>query len=281
LKALTPGEIEAVEQAVNRYIRQNAPVSWQNVSLAEAKEAGATMLFGEKYADMVRLVAVEGISRELCGGTHLLRTGQIGLFVIVHESSVGAGLRRIEGLTGRGAESHVREQLALLTRIAAELGVPSPDDAEAKLAELRDRARSQEKELERMAGALARARAESLSGGVVEVGGVKVASACVEARDAADLRAQADAMRDQLGSGVVVVGSVIGEAPRLVATITPDLVADGLHAGEIVKAVAAAIGGGGGGRPNIAEAGGKDAAALQEAVASAPDVVRRLQADQA
>ncbi len=276
LRALANEELDAVEQAVNRWVRQDAPVSWQIMPLEDARRDGAMMLFGEKYTDTVRVVSVEGVSRELCGGTHLDRTGKIGLFVITQETSVGAGLRRIEGLTGRGAERFVRERLQLLDQLAERLGTPTVEGAAERVAELQKRVRRLARELEHAQAKLAGQQAAGLTAAVVEVSGVRVLAVRVEAPDVEALRGQVDALRDRLGSAVIVLGAVIDGSPRLVAAVTDDLVARGMHAGDLVQEVAKAVGGGGGGRPHLAEAGGRDGTALDAALAGVPVLVEQV-----
>ncbi len=274
LKALKTDELEAVESKVNESIRLDASVTWEHVALEEARQSGAMMLFGEKYLDVVRVVSIEGLSKELCGGTHVGRTGEIGTFVITHESSVGSGLRRIEALTGRGAHEFVRDRLGLLETLAEKLGTPNPDAVALRIDELQERVHQLSRDLDEAQSALAAAQAEDLSGGIVDVGGVQVVARQVHARDAESLRNQADAIRDRLASGVVVLGSVVDGSPRLVATMTADLVERGLHSGRLAKQIARMIGGGGGGRPHLAEAGGSDAEALGDALAAVSELVQ-------
>jgi alanyl-tRNA synthetase len=231
------------------------------------------MLFGEKYGDRVRVVSVDGISMELCGGTHLNRTGQIGQFLITAETSVGAGLRRVEAVTGRGAELHVRQQLELLAAASRSLKVQSTDAVVGRIDELIARNRELERELQAQRGSAARDDALTLASQVHDVEGVPVVAARVEGMDADAMRAQVDVLRDQLGSAVVVLGTVVEGKPRLIAGATDDLVARGVHAGRLIKEVASIVGGGGGGRPNLAEAGGRDPEALDEAIAAVAAVV--------
>jgi alanyl-tRNA synthetase len=274
LKAVTPGELERIGRVVNEMVRADTAVTWETLPLEEARRAGAMMLFGEKYGDTVRMVTVDGSSRELCGGTHLRRTGEIGTFLVRVESSVGAGLRRIEALTGRGAEQYVREHLGELRELAGRLGTPTVEDVPARVEELLKRNRELERELEQQRATTASSRAQSLTDAVVDVGGVPVLAARIDAPDTDVLRGQVDALRDKLGSVVIVLGTVVDGKPRIVAAVTDDLVAEGYHAGELVKQVARSVGGGGGGRPNMAEAGGRDPEALDAALAAVPGHVR-------
>lgn len=274
LRAVTDLELEAIEREVNEMIRADAEVGWEDLPLEEARRRGATMLFGEKYGDTVRVVSVAGFSKELCGGTHLRRTGEIGLFLVRSETSVGSGLRRIEALTGRGAEAYVRERLRELDSLGERLGTPTPEAIPARIEELLERNRALEKELERTRATSARDLAHTLSDQVVDVDGVPVLAARVDAPDTEALREQVDAVREEMGSVVIVLGTVIDGKVRLVAAVTDDLVARGYHAGELVRSVAQDVGGGGGGRPTIAEAGGRDPEALDAALAAVPERVR-------
>jgi alanyl-tRNA synthetase len=276
LKALTPSEVERIEQRVNEMIRADAPVGATTMALDDARQTGAMMLFGEKYGDAVRVVSVEGLSKELCGGTHLARTGQIGLFHVLTESAVGAGLRRIEAITGRYAERHVRERLALLGLVAERLKAPSVDDVPARIADLTERIRQLERALQAERATRARGTAESLADAVIDVDGAGVVAARIAVADVEALRGQVDALRDQLQSAVIVLGAVIDGKPRIVAAVTEDLVQRGLHAGKLVQAVASGIGGAGGGRPTLAEAGGRAPEALDRALAGVADHVRAM-----
>jgi alanyl-tRNA synthetase len=231
------------------------------------------MLFGEKYGDEVRMISVgDAYSRELCGGTHLRATGEIGLAIIAGESSIGAGLRRIEALTGRGAEAYLREKLALLEQIAARLQAPQSEITAKLDAQSADLAAAH-KEIERLQREAAKAQVGDLLRRVQDVKGVKLLAARVEAPSNDALREMTDWLRDRMGSGVIVLGADMGGRPALVAAVTPDLVARGFHAGNIVKKVAAIVGGSGGGRPELAQAGGKDASKLDEAVRAVPGLI--------
>jgi alanyl-tRNA synthetase len=204
-------------------------------------------------------------SRELCGGTHVGRTGEIGFFKIVGESAVGSGVRRIEALTGVGAEAWIESQAAASREIAARLGVPASQAAEridALLAELKNRQR----DLDALRAQSARGTLEELLPQARRENGITYLAARVEAPDAARLREMGDWLRDKLGSGVVVLGAVLNDKPQILAVVTPDLVKQGYHAGNLVKALAQVVGGGGGGRPDMAQAGGRDIAKLDEAL---------------
>ena len=266
LNALTDDEIHEIERRINAAVRANYPVQASTLTQNEARQAGAMMLFGEKYGDVVRMISVgNDYSRELCGGTHLHATGEIGFFIIVGESSVGAGLRRIEALTGRGAEAHVRENLDLLSSLARQLQT-QPSELLVKLTVLMAELAAAQREIERLQREAAKAQIGSLLQQVQDVKGIKLLAARVNAASNDALREMTDWLRDRMGSGIVVLGTVLNERPAIVAAVTPDLVGKGFHAGNIVKKVAAVVGGSGGGRPDMAQAGGKDANRLDEAL---------------
>jgi alanyl-tRNA synthetase len=285
-------EMAAIERGVNDWIYRNDPVAWRWMAYKDAVATGAMALFGEKYGDEVRVVEVGAptaptdhrspitdhpssrslISRELCGGNHVNNTAEIGVFHIGSEGSVGSGVRRIEAVTGRGAHALLQERLGLLHRTAAALGVPE-SELERKAQALVEQIASQQKELVRLREQAARQEVQALLGKVVEAGGVKVLAEQVTAADANVMRQMTDWFRNQLGSGVVVLGAAIDGKPQLVAAVTDDLVGRGVHAGKLVQAIAKKLGGGGGGRPNLAQAGGVDLAGLPAALSEAPALV--------
>jgi alanyl-tRNA synthetase len=281
LSAVTREELTRIEEFVNEAIRADYTVTWRHLPFDEARRAGAVALFGEKYGDVVRMVTVgEGevpergyFSRELCGGTHVLRTGQIGFLAIVSESSIAAGVRRVEAVTGRGAEEWARGLAAQLEQAARVIGAPPAEVAERaeKLVEQLD---AQRKEIARLRRELAKRQADALLGQVRQVDGVPVVAGQVDAADVDGLREMTDWIRQRLGSAVVVLGTVIEGRPQLVAAVTPDLVDRGYHAGRLVNAVAGILGGRGGGRPNMAQAGGGDPGRLPDALARVAELVR-------
>lgn len=276
LQALTPDELRAIEEEVNRMVMADLPVDWRLTNQDEARQLGAMMLFGEKYGDEVRMVSIGGeapVSRELCGGTHLRHTGQIGQVRIVAESSIGAGLRRIEALTGQGAEEWVTTGLRTLNETAQSLQT-TPRDLPKRVLELQEELRSLNRELTEARRKLSQGSLADLLTKASLVNGVKVLAERVEATDADAMREMADWLRDKLGSGVIVLGAVLGDKPFFVATVTPDLLEQGYHAGNLVKQVASVVGGGGGGRPNMATAGGRDSAKLGEALSRVPEFVQ-------
>ncbi len=267
MAALTLEELREIEQWVNARVRENLPVTAQVIDYDKAIAAGAVAIFGEKYGDRVRMVSIDDYTKELCGGTHLRATGEIGLFHIVGEESIGAGLRRIEALTGRGAERYMQEALTTLVQVADRLQVP-PTEVENKVASLLESLKEKEREVARLRREKARSEVDSLLEKVREVKGVKLLAAQVRADNIESLREMTDWVRDRLGSVVVILGAVLDGKPGFVAAVTPDLVEGGLRADWLVKEVASLVGGGGGGRATMAQAGGRDASKLQEALAA-------------
>ncbi len=274
LKALSEDELATIETAVNAAIRADTAVSAHEMPLDHARELGATMLFGEKYGDIVRVVDIDGVSKELCGGTHVNRTGEIGLFLLMSEQSVGSGLRRIEALTGREAERTARLNRARLGLLAERVGAQTPDGLESRVDELLGRARELARELASARAELAAAGATDLAASAVDVDGVHVLASRAQADTIEALRTQIEALRAAVPTGVLVLGAVIDGNPRVIASVSDDLVAGGLNAGKLVKALAERLGGGGGGRANMAEAGGRDAAGLDGALADVAALVR-------
>ncbi len=228
-------------------------------------------LFGEKYGDEVRTVEVPGFSLELCGGCHVGNTGEIGIFQVTSERGVASGVRRIEAVTGREALELVRRREGLLEEIAGILGT-TPDRAPAEVEKLKGELREHEKELAKLRRELVKG-ASAEEAGPEEVEGVKVLAREVPAAPSQELREMADMLRQKLGSGVVVIGSREEDKVSLIAAVSDDLV-DRVHAGDLVKSLAARVGGGGGGRPDFAQAGGREPGKLGEALAAVTDEVR-------
>jgi alanyl-tRNA synthetase len=275
---LTKEELQAIESSVNDAILANYPIRPEQHAYKEAVAAGAMALFGEKYGDVVRVVKIgeeeSPFSQELCGGTHVSYTGDIGSFHILSEGSVAAGVRRIEAVTGRHAYELAQKRMAVLDSAAAFLGC-SPDEVDRKVLGLMGQIQELEKAVEKLRRQQARQDFERLLGRTQEVNGVRVLSAQVEATDVAMLREMSDWFRERMGSGVIVLGAVLAGKPNFIAAVTPDLVERGLHAGNLVKAVAQEVGGGGGGKPTMAQAGGRDAARLPEALSHVPGLVEQ------
>ncbi len=273
---MTQEELAAVQRSVNAAILANYPVETVFTDYRTAVAEGAMALFGEKYGDVVRTLRIgppdQPFSYELCGGTHVNETAEIGLFHILSESSVGAGVRRIEAVTGRAAYELVERRLGQLDNIAAYLGIPA-DQVDRRVLSLLEEAQDAQKEVARLRRLLAQRDFEAVMKHVQEVNGVPVLAARVEASDADMLREMSDWFRQRVGSGVVVLGAAMEGRPSFVAAVTPDLVKRGLDAGRLVKAVARVVGGGGGGKPTLAQAGGRDVGRLKEALAQVPQLV--------
>ncbi len=272
---LSRSELEEIQGLVNEKIREDLPVIPKFMPFKEAIEQGAIALFGEKYGEIVRTIRIgePPFSFELCGGTHVNHTGQVGIFWVVSESGIGSGLRRIEAVTARGAERFLRERLALLETIARRLE-GSPPELERRVEALLNELNRQRKELERLQRELARREVEPLLGQVQRVDGINVLAVKVPATKVETLREVGDWVRERLGSGVIVLGAVIDNRPYFVTMVTPDLVARGLHAGQIANRVAAITGGRGGGRPHLAQAGGRDPSRIDEALRAVVELVR-------
>ncbi|OWP50671.1 alanine--tRNA ligase [Pseudomonas nitroreducens] len=273
-EAIKPEQLKQLEDIVNTEIRRNSEVETEETDIETAKNKGAMALFGEKYGDQVRVLSMGGkFSVELCGGTHVSRTGDIGLFKITSEGGVASGVRRIEAVTGGAALAYLNgaeEQL----KEAAGLVKGSRDNLLDKLSGLIERNRQLEKELEQLKAKAASAAGDDLAGSAVEVGGVKVLSSRLDGLDGKALLALVDQLKNKLGSGVILLGGVFEEKVVLVAGVTQDLTAK-LKAGDLMKQAAAAVGGKGGGRPDMAQGGGVDAGKLDEALALAVKFVEQ------
>jgi alanyl-tRNA synthetase len=293
-RAIEPEQLREIETRVNAWVRSDGAVTWTVTDYQTAIDNGAIALFGEKYGDQVRVVHIardaqdtpstrptsqappDFASRdsvELCGGAHVARTGEIGYARIVSEGSVGSGLRRIEALTGRGAEAWVEAQAKILRDLAARLGVPPAQVAE-RVEALLTETKQRQQELDSLRSQITRGSLEGLLAQVQRDNGVALLTARVEASDATRLREMGDWLRDKIGSGVVVLGAVLGDKPQLLTIVTSDLVKQGYHAGNLVKELARIVGGGGGGRPDMAQAGGRDVSKLDAALAHARELVR-------
>ena len=262
---MTNEQIRQVERIVNAEVLANAAVQARVMPIEDAQKVGAMMLFGEKYGDEVRVLDI-GTSRELCGGTHVARTGDIGLFTIVAEGGVAAGVRRVEALTGDNALAYVQDMEGALGGVAGTLRVLKPE-VPARVNALIDQVRSLEKELDALKGKLASAQGDELLARAVDVAGVKVLAAMLPGADAKALRETMDKLKDKLKSAAIVLAAVDGGKVQLAAGVTADRTAK-LKAGELVNFVAQQVGGKGGGKPDLAMAGGTDAAALPAALAS-------------
>ena len=277
LTAISRKQLNEIQHLVNERVRESLPVRSKVVPYKQAIQEGAIALFEEKYGETVRVLEIGDppMSAELCGGTHVKSTGEIGLFIVTTESSIGTGLRRIEAITGRKAEEFVRDSLSTVAAVAGELrSAPSEivEKVKALVSELaaeRKRSASLERELSRYT-------VESLLGKAEKVNGITVLSAKVPSTSFEILREMGDLLKDRLKSAVIVLGTVYDGKPGFVSMVTPDLVNKGLHAGDIVKQVAGVTGGSGGGKSNMAQAGGKDKSKLDEALEVVKQLVQKI-----
>ncbi|MFZ5943346.1 MAG: alanine--tRNA ligase [Bacillota bacterium] len=272
--SLSDQELEQIETRVNMQILAAHNVLGFETTLEEAKQKGAVALFGEKYGDKVRCVQAGDYSMELCGGTHVSNTGQIGIFKIVSEGAVAAGVRRIEGVTGLQALELIKSKEQQLLQ-AAVLLKTNTRDLVSRVEQVINQLKETEKELEKLKSQSSQNQVGQLLDRTREINGIKVLTSEVEAADIENLRSLADMFRDKLGSGLVVLGSRSASKVNLVAAATKDILGKGIHAGNIIKEVAKHTGGGGGGRPDMAQAGGKDPQKLSEALGLVENIVKQ------
>lgn len=275
----SPAELAEIEKIVNDLIRENWPVTPKIMPLKEAQELGAMALFGEKYGDEVRMIEIgDGntvVSRELCGGCHVKHTGDIGVFVICAETSVAAGVRRIEARTGDRALQYLLEKRDKVDELTALLHSEGSDPIE-KLKKSLEEHKQIEKELESLRSEVAGSAMQKLASTAVSVGDIHLVAAEVSARSMDELKSMADALRDELKSGVAVLAAAIDDKPALVVTLTPDLVKRGMDSVPIAKELAKLVGGGGGGRPHMATAGGRDTGGIRQVVERAQSVLEKF-----
>lgn len=275
-KAMDEAEIARVEYLVNRRIWQNCPVTCAQVPSEEAKKLGAMALFGEKYEDIVRMVEVEGFSRELCGGTHVNATGEIGFFKIISETAIAAGMRRIEAVTGEGVYQLVKRQKDLLDDLALVLKT-SEENLRERVETLVKTGKQLEKKVKEAQKESAKNRIEKLAECSVKVDGISVIAHQMEAETRDDLLELADTIREKLKVTVGVLAAILDEKIAFVAVVTDDLIkSKGIKAGEIVKEISKLAGGTGGGKPHLAQGGGKDLAKLKKALDSLPEIVEKM-----
>ena len=268
---ISDAQIRAIEVRVNAEILANSATQARVMSIEDAQKTGAMMLFGEKYGDEVRVLDI-GNSRELCGGTHVTRTGDIGLFKIISESGVAAGIRRIEAITGDNTLSYLQSREQEIRQAAAALKAP-PAELGTKLAQMLDNVRTLEKELDRLKSKLAASAGDELVQQAIDISGVRVLAAQLDGIDAKGLRETADKLRDKLKSCALVLGTVIDGKVSLIAAVTPDVIGK-IKAGELVNFVATQVGGKGGGKPDLAMAGGSEPGQLPSALDSVPAWVK-------
>lgn len=272
-EATSQEQLREVERLINERVRSNVPVIVEEMSLQEAKDKGAIAFFGDKYSDEVHVVQMGDFSMELCGGTHLTSTGEIGLVKILSESSIAGGVRRIEALTGEASYQYQRESQDILSELSAILKAQRNEIPE-KVQRLLQENRDLERQLEQLQGKLALAGTSDLVQQAHTIDGVTVISSVVENVDRGGLRNQVDNLKNKIGSGIVVLGSVIDSKPALVVGVTADLTeSKKLKAGDIIKDVAKIVGGSGGGRPDLAQAGGREPNKLPEAIEAVMDIV--------
>ncbi|MBJ7956243.1 alanine--tRNA ligase [Bacillus cereus group sp. N28] len=268
-------ELEKIERIVNGKIWESIDVAISQKAIEEAKEMGAMALFGEKYGDVVRVVQVGDYSLELCGGCHVDNTASIGIFKIVAESGIGAGTRRIEAVTGKSAYELMNDQVGLLKEAAGKMKT-NPKDILTRVDGLFTEVKQLQKENESLAAKLSNIEAGNLTDSVMTVDGVNVLAAKVNVADMNNLRTMMDDLKNKLESAVVVLASVNDDKVNILAGITKDLISQGYHAGKLVKEVASRCGGGGGGRPDMAQAGGKNPAQVEEALAFVQEYVKSV-----
>lgn len=268
--SLDKKEIEKIDEMVNENILDNIRVGTEIRDIQDAIKSGVTALFGEKYGDRVRVVSVSGVSSELCGGTHCSATGDIGLFTILSEGSVASGIRRIEALTGKAAYDHLRQRSDELRRISETLKTDRPYERVEKLL---DDMKEKERELEALKAKAASQSSSSIAGKAREINGVKVLSCRLDNLEQKDLRVLADNVRERIGSGVIVIASVLDGQASIIAMVTKDL-AGNFNAGKLLRTVAAAAGGSGGGKAEMAQGGTKDVEKLDNALETVYDLVK-------
>jgi alanyl-tRNA synthetase len=272
-EGLKPEQLSRIEGLVNGKILENIDVSKQEMSFDEAKKKGAMAFFSEKYGNQVRVVDVPGFSMELCGGTHVNRTGDIGLFKIISESSVASGVRRIEAITGEGSIAQVKQKEEMLKDIA-HLLKSTESDLKSKVESLLEEMKSKEKELASLKSKLAGSLVDEVLAGKKQVKGVSLVVARTDELDPEGMRQLIDTLKSKMGSGVIVLGSGKPDQIAFIAGVTKDLTGK-IKAGDLVKEVAKITGGGGGGRPDLAQAGGKDASKVDEALKQVPSILEK------
>jgi alanyl-tRNA synthetase len=271
---MTPEEIAEVEEIVNREIQEGLDVVTKEMSLEEAKKTGAMALFGEKYGEVVRVVQMGDFSTELCGGTHVKNTGNISAFKIISEGGVAAGVRRIEALTGAGLLAYYEKEEKELQNTAKALKV-STEEVAAKVAALQEELKAAQKENEKLKAKIARDAAGDVTSEAEEVNGIRILAKQLSDVDMNGMRDLGDDAKNKLGESFLVFACENGGKVNLIAMATQGAMDKGAHAGNLIKEIAAVVGGGGGGRPNMAQAGGKNPAAIPDALAKAVEVMKK------
>ena len=270
-EAINAEQLQSIETLVNQQIRNNHVVDTTLMDIDAARESGAMALFGEKYADQVRVLSMSNFSIELCGGTHVSRTGDIGLMKITSEGGVAAGVRRIEAVTGQGALTYIEQNEQQIDNTALLLKA-NRDSMFDKVSALVERSRKLEKELQQIKGKLANAQGSELTDNAVEIKGIKVLAAKLEGVDAKGLRDTMDQLKNKLGSCAIVLAVVSGDKVSLAAGVSKDTIKL-IKAGDLVNSVASQVGGKGGGRPDMAMAGGNQPENLEKALSTVPSWV--------
>jgi alanyl-tRNA synthetase len=268
---VTTAQLHTIERMVNQQIRLNHPVETRLMALEEAKQSGAMALFGEKYDEKVRVLSMSDFSIELCGGTHVKHTGDIGLFKITSEAGIASGVRRIEAVTGDTALDYVDNTVTTLNQVS-DLLKAKPDNVEDKAGALVQRTRELEKELENLKAKLASSAGDDLVNAAKDINGIKVLASTLEGADGKALRDAVDQLKNKLGSAAIVLTSVKDEKITIIAGVTKDIT-DKIRAGDLVGHVAGQVGGKGGGRPDMAQGGGNEPQNLAAALASVSDWV--------
>ncbi len=272
ISGVSADELATIEQIVNEQIWKMRPVTYEIVDIETAKNRGATALFGEKYGDTVRMLSVADFSLELCGGCHVTNTAEIGLFKILSESGIGAGIRRIEAVTGKKAFSFLDERYKMVESVAHQLKT-KPDELPKRIQQLLDESKQLQKQNDSLKSKLSGYEAGGLVNQAVDVQGVPLISHVVASSDMKELRIVVDELKQKIQTGVILLGSVKDEKVSLVAYVTENLIERGVHAGNLIKEVAAICGGGGGGRPDMAQAGGKNPEKLADAIKKVPELI--------
>jgi alanyl-tRNA synthetase len=273
--ALTPDELQKVEDMVNEKIAEHIPVVTDIMTVDEAKKTGAMALFGEKYGETVRVVSMGDFSKEFCGGTHVANTGDISAFKIISENGVAAGVRRIEALTGDNVLAYYKKLESELDE-AAKVVKSTPANLADRLEHLMAELKALQSENESLKSKAAQSALGDVMDQVVEVKGVKLLATSVAGVDMNGLRDLGDQLKDKLGEGVVVIASECDGKVNLIAMATEEAMKKGAHAGNLIKAIAGKVGGGGGGRPNMAQAGGKNPAGIPDAIAEAKSALEGM-----
>ncbi|HBF4442238.1 TPA: alanine--tRNA ligase [Clostridioides difficile] len=272
-EAISNEELKAIEEKVNNVILSSLDIKCDIMNIKEAKEKGATALFGEKYGDEVRVVSMGDYSTELCGGTHLTNTSQVGMFKILSEGGVAAGVRRIEAITGKAVYEYLKERDGIISEVCVNLK-SKEDNLIQRISSLLEENKNLSKELHDMKAKMSLQSVDSIFDSKVEVNGVNLITNKFEGMDMDTLRETADNLRDKLGSGVVVLANVVDDKVNFVVTATKDVLDKGIHSGNIVREVAKIAGGKGGGRPNMAQAGASDVSKVDQALSYASEVIK-------